>query len=121
MAGVEPLRALHYDLGKVGSLAAVTSPPYDVIDEEQRADLAARSPYNVVEIDLPRDSGGGDRYEHAAQLLGSWKDEGVLALGGNVGGIALMAKATTDQPRHLHLVLDDQNSHLGPFQGPGQR
>jgi uncharacterized protein (DUF1015 family) len=78
MAGVEPLRALHYDLGKVGSLAAVTSPPYDVIDEERRAELAARSPYNVVEIDLPRDPGGGDRYEHAARLLGSWKDEGVL-------------------------------------------
>src|SRR6266545_3205793 len=78
MAGVEPLRGLHYDLGKVGSLSAVTSPPYDVIDEKRRAELAARSPYNVVEIDLPRDHGGGDPYEHAAHLLGSWKDEGVL-------------------------------------------
>jgi uncharacterized protein (DUF1015 family) len=78
MAGVEPLRALHYDLGRIGSLAAITSPPYDVIDEEQRAELAARSPYNVVEIDLPRDPGGGDPYEHAGRLLGSWKDEGVL-------------------------------------------
>jgi uncharacterized protein (DUF1015 family) len=78
MAGVEPLRALRYDLGKVGPLAAVTSPPYDVIDEEQRTELAARSPYNVVEIDLPRDPGGGDPYEHAALLLGSWKEEGVL-------------------------------------------
>jgi uncharacterized protein (DUF1015 family) len=78
MAGVEPLRALHYDLGKIGSLAAVTSPPYDVIDEEQRAELAARSPYNVVEIDLPRDPDGGDPYEHAGRLLAAWKDEGVL-------------------------------------------
>ncbi|MGH2983065.1 MAG: DUF1015 domain-containing protein [Solirubrobacterales bacterium] len=78
MAGVEPLRALRYDLGKVGSVAAVTSPPYDVIDDEQRAELAARSPYNVVEIDLPRDPDGGDPYEHAARLLGSWKNEGVL-------------------------------------------
>jgi uncharacterized protein (DUF1015 family) len=78
MAGVEPLRALHYDLGKVGSLSTVTSPPYDVIDDEQRAELAARSPCNVVEIDLPRDPGGGDPYEHAAHLLGSWRKEGVL-------------------------------------------
>src|SRR5688572_2050388 len=78
MAGVEPLRALHYDLGKVGSLAEVTSPPYDVIDDEQRAELAARSPHNVVEIDLPRDSGGSDPYEHASGLLADWKDEGVL-------------------------------------------
>jgi uncharacterized protein (DUF1015 family) len=36
------------------------------------------TPYNVVEIDLPRDPGGGDRYEHAGRLLRSWKDEGVL-------------------------------------------
>jgi uncharacterized protein (DUF1015 family) len=78
MAGVEPLRALHYDLGKVGALSAVTSPPYDVIEEEQRTKLAARSPYNVVEIDLPRDPGGGDPYEYAARLLGAWKEEGVL-------------------------------------------
>jgi len=78
MAGVEPLRALHYDLGKAGSLAVVTSPPYDVIDEEQRAELASRSAYNVVEVDLPRDPGGGDPYEHAARLLDAWKDEGVL-------------------------------------------
>jgi uncharacterized protein (DUF1015 family) len=78
MAGVETLRALHYNLGKVGSLAAVTSPPYDVIDDERRAELAGRSPYNVVEIDLPRDPSGGDPYEHAARLLGAWKEEGVL-------------------------------------------
>jgi uncharacterized protein (DUF1015 family) len=78
LAEVVPLRAVHYDLEKVGSLAAVTSPPYDVIDDEQRAELAGRSPYNVVEIDLPRDPGGGDPYEHAARLLGAWKEEGVL-------------------------------------------
>ncbi|HEX2358944.1 MAG TPA: DUF1015 domain-containing protein [Solirubrobacterales bacterium] len=78
MAGVEPLRALHYDLGKVGGLADVVAPPYDVIDEAQRAELASRSPYNVVEIDLPRDPGGGDPYEHAARLLAEWKREGAL-------------------------------------------
>ena len=54
MADVQPLRALHYDLAKVGSLDAVAAPPYDVIDAQQRAELVARSPYNVVEIDLPR-------------------------------------------------------------------
>ena len=53
MADVQPLRALHYDLGVVGSLQSVVAPPYDVIDAEQRAALAARSPYNVVSIDLP--------------------------------------------------------------------
>ena len=37
------------------------SPPYDVIDPEQRAELAARSPYNVVRVDLPRAGGAGRR------------------------------------------------------------
>ena len=78
MAEVLPLQAVHYDLGRVGALADVVAPPYDVIDDAQRAELAARSPYNVVELDLPRDPGGGDPYEHAAELLGQWTDEGVL-------------------------------------------
>ena len=37
----------------VGPLADVVAPPYDVIDEGQRAALMARSPFNVVAIDLP--------------------------------------------------------------------
>jgi uncharacterized protein (DUF1015 family) len=78
VAEVLPLQAVHYDLGKVGPLADVVAPPYDVIDEAQRAELAARSPYNVVELDLPRDREGGDPYEHAGELLGQWISEGVL-------------------------------------------
>ena len=78
MAEVHPLHAVHYDLRRVGALADLVAPPYDVIDAEQRAELADRSPFNVVELDLPRDPGGGDRYEHAAELLGQWSAEGVL-------------------------------------------
>ncbi len=80
MAGVSPIRALHYDLGRVGSLADVVAPPYDVIDDEQRVELAARNPHNVVELDLPRDPDGGDPYEHAARLLDRWIEEGALKL-----------------------------------------
>jgi len=78
VAGVEPFRALHYDLGKVGTLQDVVAPPYDVIDEAQRAELVARSPRNVVELDLPRDPGGGDPYAHASTLLDQWRAEGTL-------------------------------------------
>jgi uncharacterized protein (DUF1015 family) len=77
VAEVLPLHAVHYDLGKV-ALPDVVAPPYDVIDEAQRSELAERSPYNVVELDLPRDPGGGDPYEHAADLLTEWTGEGVL-------------------------------------------
>jgi uncharacterized protein (DUF1015 family) len=77
MADVRPLRALHYDLSRTGGLDAVAAPPYDVIDENDRAALLAGSPYNVVEIDLPR-ADGGDPYEHAARTLAAWRAEGVV-------------------------------------------
>ena len=78
MADVRPLRALHYDLDRTGGLQPVAAPPYDVIDEGQRGELFARSPYNVVAIDLPRDPTGGDPYAHAAATLDTWRHEGVL-------------------------------------------
>ena len=77
MADVQPLRALHYDLAKVGGLQDVVAPPYDVIDPKQREELAARSPYNVVRIDLPE--GEPDPYAIAAETLERWRAEGVVA------------------------------------------
>ncbi len=79
MAEVLPFQSLHYDLAKVGALSDVVAPPYDVIDKEQRTALVARSEHNVVELDLPQDPGGGDPYEHSAQLLAKWTEEGILA------------------------------------------
>ncbi len=86
MADVQPLKAVHYDLAKVGGLAAVASPPYDVIDAAERARLLERSPYNAVAVDLPvpfdpADPASrpiGDPYEDAARLIDSWRAEGVL-------------------------------------------
>jgi uncharacterized protein (DUF1015 family) len=78
MADVQAFRALHYDLGVVGSLQSVIAPPYDVIDPEQRAALAARSAHNVVNVDLPEAPLGGDPYEEAARLLDLWKRQGAV-------------------------------------------
>jgi uncharacterized protein (DUF1015 family) len=72
MADVQPLKTLRYDPDVAGPLEDLIAPPYDVIDDEGRAQLAARSPYNVVELDLPRS------YEGAAQTLGDWREGGVL-------------------------------------------
>ncbi len=78
MAEIQPIRALRYDLNRTGGLQDVVAPPYDVIDAEQRAALEARSPYNVVRIDLPE--GGEDRYDRAAALLSDWRADGVVVL-----------------------------------------
>jgi uncharacterized protein (DUF1015 family) len=72
MADVQPLRTLRYDPEVAGSLGDLIAPPYDVIDDEMRADLARRSPYNVVEVDLP------ESYDGAARTLDDWRREGVL-------------------------------------------
>jgi uncharacterized protein (DUF1015 family) len=75
MADVQPLRALHYDLGKAGPLERLTAPPYDVIDAAQREQLVARSPHNVVAIDLPQ---GDDPYANAARILSGWQEAGIV-------------------------------------------
>jgi uncharacterized protein (DUF1015 family) len=76
MADVQPLRALHYEPAVAGPLADVVAPPYDVIDQTQRAALLARSPWNIVAIDLPQ--GEPDRYAAAGELFEQWLSDGVL-------------------------------------------
>ena len=78
MADVQPFPALHYDLARLGSLQDVAAPPYDVIDDAQRAALVSRSPFNVVEMDLPKPGPGEDPYRHAASTLEDWELEGIL-------------------------------------------
>jgi uncharacterized protein (DUF1015 family) len=80
MADVQPLRALHYDPTVVGPLTDVVAPPYDVIDAGQRAELIARSPFNVVAVDLPQGEGGRDPNPYAAarELFESWQLQGAL-------------------------------------------
>jgi uncharacterized protein (DUF1015 family) len=76
MADIQPLEALRYDPAVVGSLADVVAPPYDVIDGAQRAELAARSPYNVVAVDLPL--GDPDPYAVAGELFEAWQRQEAL-------------------------------------------
>ncbi|HVB27107.1 MAG TPA: DUF1015 family protein, partial [Mycobacteriales bacterium] len=48
-----PFRALRYAPTAVADLAAVLSPPYDVIDAAEQAALEARHARNVVRLILP--------------------------------------------------------------------
>jgi uncharacterized protein (DUF1015 family) len=101
MADVQPLRALHYDPAVVGALADVVAPPYDVIDASQRAALIARSPFNVVAVDLPQadpddprhpgkpgdprnlgEQRARDPYQAAGELFESWQLQGALVRDG---------------------------------------
>ncbi|HEY1669179.1 MAG TPA: DUF1015 domain-containing protein [Trebonia sp.] len=54
-----PFCGVRYDLSRVGGLANVTSPPYDVIGPGSLERLLAASPYNVVRLILPAGAPGG--------------------------------------------------------------
>jgi uncharacterized protein (DUF1015 family) len=75
----EPFNGLRYN-AESGSVDDVIAPPYDVIGHDERARLEARSPYNAVRIELPRDdeAGGRSRYAVAADLLRQWQGDKVL-------------------------------------------
>ncbi len=77
MPRFEPFPGIRY---ATDDLAEVTSPPYDVIDAAERAELCARHEHNVVCIDLPvaTDGATGDAYAEAAATFAGWRHEDVL-------------------------------------------
>ncbi len=77
MPRFEPFAALRYS--QRGDVSHLVCPPYDVIDDEQRDALCGRDPHNAVRVELPRaGENGPDAYAGAAQLVASWKAEGVM-------------------------------------------
>ena len=77
MPRFEPFPGLRYDAEAV-SLDDVIAPPYDVVSPEDQARLEARSEYNAIRVELPREEAGRDRYEAAKHLLHEWEAAGVL-------------------------------------------
>ncbi|MGK2958736.1 MAG: DUF1015 family protein [Acidimicrobiales bacterium] len=79
MPDFQPFHGLRYD--EAIDMNATCSPPYDVIGEAERVALAARTPYNVVHIDLPipgDEVDNEDPYLRSARLLQEWQDDKVL-------------------------------------------
>ncbi|MEU5319524.1 DUF1015 domain-containing protein [Streptomyces sp. NPDC021056] len=74
-----PFRGLRYDPDRVGSLAAVTSPPYDVVVRPDGVvHLQSADPYNIVRLILPQAITSTARNDQAADTLRRWLAEGVL-------------------------------------------
>ncbi|MEU6402616.1 DUF1015 domain-containing protein [Streptomyces sp. NPDC046985] len=74
-----PFRGLRYDPDRVGSLAAVTSPPYDVVVRPDGLHhLESADPHNIVRLILPQAGTPDARNEQAADTLRRWLSEGVL-------------------------------------------
>ncbi|MCX4822127.1 DUF1015 domain-containing protein [Streptomyces sp. NBC_01142] len=75
-----PFRGLRYVPERVGSLAAVTSPPYDVVVRpDGLLHLESADPHNIVRLILPQATTAGARHQQAAETLDRWIAEGILA------------------------------------------
>ncbi|WP_405654623.1 DUF1015 family protein [Streptomyces sp. RK9] len=75
-----PFRGVRYDSERVGSLAAVTSPPYDVVVRpDGLLELESSDPHNIVRLILPQATTPEDRNRQAADTLHDWLAEGILA------------------------------------------
>jgi uncharacterized protein (DUF1015 family) len=119
-----PFRALRY--GRTADLAGVLAPPYDVIDDDERAELAARSPHNVVRLTLPRVDGPADAaYASARDTMAAWRADGTLVAddapalyvyeessGGHVQRGLIGALGLT--PAEDGIVLPHENTMAGP-------
>jgi uncharacterized protein (DUF1015 family) len=82
MSLVSPFVGLLFDDSVVGSHDRVTTPPYDVISDDERRHYLDASPYNVIRLvlgpDDTGDGGAGNKYRQAASELETWRSNGVL-------------------------------------------
>jgi uncharacterized protein (DUF1015 family) len=123
VADVRPFRDVRY----ARPAAAVTAPPYDVIDDGTRATLAASHPHNVVHLTLEPDA------EVAAARYRRWLDEGVLVrderpavwwleqdfvgpdgVARTRAGVVASLRA---EPYATGAVLPHERTHAGPIEG----
>lgn len=120
MADVRPFRAVRYARPSV----SVTAPPYDVLDEAQRASLRVRDPHNVVHL-----TSDGDEAAAGARFR-AWLEDGVLVrdetpavwfleqdvagpdgVVGHRGGIVASLRV---EPYSAGVVLPHERTHAGP-------
>jgi uncharacterized protein (DUF1015 family) len=127
MAVVKPFRAVRYDQEIAGPLEQLVAPPYDVIDESQREELMARSPFNVVHLTLPDDE------NDAARLWSEWLSDGVVVQERAPSFWALeqdyigpdgvprtrrgLVASLRPEPYENRVVLPHERTHAGPKEG----
>jgi uncharacterized protein (DUF1015 family) len=72
---IQPFPALIFNPERAGRLEQLIAPPYDLIDQARQRELYARSPHNIVRLELNRDP---DPYSSAAATLTRWVADGIL-------------------------------------------
>ena len=82
MAQIRPFNGIRYARGKDVDLSNLIAPPYDVLDDAQKAALQGKHPNNIVTVDLPfmppKSVGPDEVYQQADTTIQSWLSAGIL-------------------------------------------
>ncbi len=82
MAVIKAFRGIRYNGEKIKKFEQVLAPPYDVISKKEQGRYYNESPFNVIRLELGKDSAGDNakknKYTRAAHFLNEWLENGVL-------------------------------------------
>ncbi len=82
MCTIRPLAAIRYSTDRGSDLSSRLSPPYDVLEERDKAALLTRDEHNFVALDLPwvpaKAAGPPAVYEAAQARMQQWLTDGTL-------------------------------------------
>lgn len=75
MPEIAAFRGITYNPEKISASDDVLCPPYDVIAPELQEQLYAKSEFNAVRLELPKEE---NKYDVAAERLQLWLEQGIL-------------------------------------------
>lgn len=82
MAEICPFLGIRYNQDKVGNLASVICPPYDVISAEEQKTYYQKSDYNVIRLEhgllLPEDTGTDNKHSRASVAFNQWLRDRIM-------------------------------------------
>jgi uncharacterized protein (DUF1015 family) len=82
VAQLRPFAGIRYARGPKQNLSNLIAPPYDVLDDAQKAALQAKDPHNIVTVDLPfmppKSVGPDQVYINADVTIQGWLKQGIL-------------------------------------------
>jgi uncharacterized protein (DUF1015 family) len=82
MAQIKPLMGLRYNQEKVGNLATVVTPPYDIIDDMAQNAYYNANSFNIIRLELGKkyenDHESNNVYTRAAATFVKWYVDGAL-------------------------------------------
>ena len=82
MTEIIPFKGIFYNPEKIGHLADVVAPPFDVISKEEQQRFHESHPKNIIRLTLgmtsENDSTANNRFTRAADTFNAWLSEGTL-------------------------------------------